>query len=84
MNVGLTLRCMEGVLRSPPPLLYFVALYSKYLKIPGLSKLFFAGAHMIKKSEKNSLLVHFEIWVWKSPMKNRVKEFLTRIMDECV
>ena len=59
---------------SPPALLWFFALYSKifsrHLKYLDLSKLLDAPN---KKKQFYSLSEHFEIWVRKLPMHERVK-----------
>ena len=59
----------------PLPLLCFIAIYSKFLKATYTWKFL---TLRIPLWNKKTLSEHFEIWVWKSPMEERVKEI--RIM----
>ena len=67
--------------RPPPPLFFCpllkISLGNPHLKILDLSKLFISDAPMKKKFKKfiftPSHAEHFEIWVRKSPIAERVK-----------
>ena len=51
-----------------------------YLKILDLAKRFVSDAPFKKKLKNYLISDHFEMWVWKSPMHERVKNYIVRFV----